>query len=123
MDNNYEENTKTKKFYLPAIRKAMYFSKTSEKFKMLCDYLESIVKEGQAIYMTSVFDIGDIMYGYKLGVNGDDIMEAFDLKPGPIVKKVLDKVLEQAFVSPKIYMKKENCLMLAEGILYDKIKS
>ena len=117
MENNYEENTKTKKFYLPAIRKAMYFSKTSEKFKMLCDYLESIVKEGQAIYMTSVFDIGDIMYGYKLGVNGDDIMEAFDLKPGPIVKKVLDKVLEQAFVSPNIYMKKENCLMLIKKIV------
>lgn len=117
-DSDYRSyNDGSQHFYLPTIRKAMYYSKTPEKFRMLCDYLESIVKEGQAIYMTSVFDIGDIMYGYKLGVNGDDIMKEFDIKPGPVIKDLLDSLLESAFVSPNIYMKKENCLMLAEGII------
>lgn len=115
-------NNDGQEFYLPNIRKAMYFSKTSEKFKLLCDYLEAIGRYGNAIYTTSIFDIGDIMYGYKLGVNGDDIMEKFNIKPGPIIKDLLDSLLESAFVFPETYNKKDCCLMRVEGILYHKLQ-
>lgn len=109
-------------FYLPNIRKAMYYSKTSDKFKLLTDYLEAIGRDGQAIYMTSIFEIGDIMYGYKLGVNGDDIMNAFGIKPGPQVKYLLGSLIESAFVFPEIYKKKDCCLMKIEGILNNAIE-
>ena len=115
-------NDGDQQFYFPNIRKAMYFSKTPEKFKLLCDYLEAIGRDGNAIYATCVFDIGDIMYGYKLGVNGDDIMKEFDIKPGPIIKDLLDSLLESAFVFPEIYKKKDCCLMRVEGILYHKLQ-
>ena len=109
-------------FYLPNIRKAMYYSKTLDKFKLLTDYLEAIGRDGQAIYMTSIFEIGDIMYGYKLGVNGDDIMNAFGIKPGPQVKDLLGSLIESAFVFPEIYKKKDCCLMKIEGILNNAIE-
>ena len=116
-------NDGNQNYYLPNIRKAMYFSKTPEKFRMLCDYLESIVKEGLAIYMTSVFDIGDIMYGYKLGVNGDDIMKEFDIKPGPMIKDLLNSLLESAFIFPEMFKEKDSCLMRVKGFLYDKLET
>ena len=116
--NNGEQH-----FYLPNIRKAMYFSKTSDKFKLLTDYLEAIGKDGQAIYMASIFEIGDKMYGYKLGVNGDDIMETFDIKPGPKIKDLLEGLLESAFVFPETYKKKDCCLMKIKGIIYNKLTS
>ena len=104
------ENRVESKYYLPQIRAAMYYSKTPERFKQLTNYLEDIRKEGKLIYMSSIFDIGDIMYNYKLGANGNDIMEAFGLEPGPKVKEYLDYLLKQAFVFPKMYMHKETCL-------------
>ena len=116
-------NDGNQNYYLPNIRKSMYFSKTSEKFKLLCDYLEAIGKDGNAIYTTSIFDIGDIMYGYKLGVNGNDIMETLDIKPGPMIKDLLNSLLESAFVFPEMFKEKDSCLMRVKGFLYDKLET
>ena len=105
------------RFNLSEIRKAMYYAKTPERFSMLTDYLEAINKDGKNIYMESVFTIGDIMYGYKLGVNGNDIMEAFNIEPGPKVKEVLDYLLKRAFRYPEGYSDKEYCLEIAKSFI------
>lgn len=102
-------------FDLNKIRKAMYYSKTADRFSMLTDYLEAISKDGAEIYMISIFDIGDIMYGYKLGVNGYDIMEAFDIKPGPKVKNLLNFLIKNAFTDPSKYLDKNYCLEILKN--------
>lgn len=109
-------------YYLPNIRKAMYFSKTPERFLMLTNYLEAIGKDGKAIYAESIFKIGEIMYGYKLGANGDDIMETLGIKPGPMIKDLLNSLLESAFVFPEMFKEKDSCLMRVKGFLYDKLE-
>lgn len=116
-DVDYRIDYKT--FDLSKIRKAMYYSKTADRFLMLTDYLEAVSKDGSKIYMVSIFDIGDIMYGYKLGVNGYDIMEAFDIKPGPKVKNLLDFLIKNAFTDPSKYIDKNYCL----EILKNKIEN
>ena len=102
-------------FDLNKIRKAMYYSKTADRFSMLTDYLEAVSKDGAEIYMISIFDIGDIMYGYKLGVNGYDIMEAFDIKPGPKVKNLLNFLIKNAFTDPSKYLDKNYCLEILKN--------
>ena len=102
-------------FDLNKIRKAMYYSKTADRFSMLTDYLEAVSKDGAEIYMISIFDIGDIMYGYKLGVNGYDIMEAFDIKPGPKVKNLLNFLIKNAFTNPSKYLDKNYCLEILKN--------
>lgn len=102
-------------FDLNKIRKAMYYSKTADRFSMLTDYLEAVSKDGAEIYMISIFDIGDIMYGYKLGVNGYDIMEAFDIKPGPKVKNFLNFLIKNAFTDPSKYLDKNYCLEILKN--------
>ena len=43
---------------------------------------------------------GTAMFGYKLPLNGRDVMEVMGLQPGPEVKKYLDYLLELAFAHP-----------------------
>ena len=43
---------------------------------------------------------GTAMFGYKLSLNGRDVMEVMGLQPGPEVKKYLDYLLELAFAHP-----------------------
>lgn len=42
------------------------------------------------------------MFEYKLPVNGNDIMDVFNIKPGPKIKKYLDKSLDIVFDNPYI---------------------
>lgn len=114
-DVDYKIDYKT--FDLSKIRKAMYYSKTADRFSMLTDYLEAVSKDGSEIYMTSIFDIGDIMYGYKLGVNGNDIMEKFSISPGPFIKKALNTLLKEAFHSPEEFLDKNHCFEVVQSIM------
>jgi tRNA nucleotidyltransferase/poly(A) polymerase len=114
-DVDYKIDYKT--FDLSKIRKAMYYSKTADRFSMLTDYLEAVSKDGSEIYMTSIFDIGDIMYGYKLGVNGDDIMKKFSVSPGPFIKKALNALLREAFHSPEEFLDKNHCFEIVKSIM------
>lgn len=59
--------------------------------------------------------IGSVMFGYKLPINGNDIMNEFSIKPGPDVKNVLDQVLHCAFNDPNIT--REVALSYAKGAL------
>ena len=42
------------------------------------------------------------MFEYKLPVNGNDIMNVFNIKPGPKIKEYLDKSLDIVFDNPYI---------------------
>ena len=112
-----DENGVESRFKLGEIRKAMYYAKTPERFLMLTNYLEAISKDGKAIYTESIFKIGDIMYGYKLGANGDDIMGTFNIKPGPKVKNLLNYLMKRAFMYPTKYLDKEYCLEIAKSFI------
>jgi poly(A) polymerase len=98
------------------IRKAMYESKTPERFHKLTQYLTSIGLNGLEIFLKSQLKVGDIMYGYKLGINGNDIIETLKYQPGPIIKTVLDTLLSESFSDPLKYIDKEECLTLIENI-------
>ena len=42
------------------------------------------------------------MFGYKLPVDGNDIMKTLDIEGGPIIKKILDELLDLAFSDPTL---------------------
>ena len=48
------------------------------------------------------------MFGYKLPINGEDVMRGLNLKPGVVVKNILDSFLKMSFVNPNIT--RETCL-------------
>jgi hypothetical protein len=98
------------------IRKAMYESKTMEKFYKLTQYLTSINLNGTKVFLRSQIEVGDIMYGYKLGINGNDIIKKLKYQPGPIIKTVLDTLLSESFSDPLKYVDKEECLTFIENI-------
>lgn len=54
------------------------------------------------------------MFGYKLPINGNDVMEVFDLKPGPKIKQILDKCLKYAFSHP--HAGKDEMLKYAKSV-------
>ena len=51
-----------------------------------------------------IFDVEDLdmMFGYKLPVNGDDVMELLNIGPSKQIKTILDKIMEAAYENPKI---------------------
>ncbi|MBP5457969.1 MAG: HD domain-containing protein [Paludibacteraceae bacterium] len=49
-----------------------------------------------------MISVGDDMFGYKLPINGDDIMKTFGLEPGKEVKTYLAHALKVAFSEPGI---------------------
>ena len=54
------------------------------------------------------------MFGYKLPVTGNDIMEILDIEPGPIIAKINKRLLNQAFLDPGI--SRGRCIQLLPGI-------
>ena len=59
-------------------------------------------------YSFALHNVGSKMFGYKLPINGNDVMEALNIKGGPIIKTVLDELLDYAFYDPDIT--KEECI-------------
>ena len=55
------------------------------------------------------------MFGYKLPVNGDDIMKEYNLEPGPLIKEILEYLQTQCFFNH--YQTKEVLLKSVKGIL------
>ncbi len=55
------------------------------------------------------------MFGYKLPVDGNTIMEVLNLKPSPIMSEINKRLLNKAFLDPDIT--KEECIKLLPGIL------
>ena len=78
-----------------------------EHFRNLVDVSKAmcIRKEGKnEACFDFLFDVEDIdmMFGYKLPVTGDDVMELLEIGPGPEIKNVLNMLMEEAYENPKI---------------------
>jgi poly(A) polymerase len=52
-------------------------------------------------YLNEVSDI-EMMFGYKLPINGNDVMEVLNIQPCKTVKSVLDKLMGIAYEWPRI---------------------
>ena len=52
-------------------------------------------------FLDEVSDI-DMMFGYKLPVDGNDIMDVLEIGPCKEIKVILDKLMEKAYENPKI---------------------
>ena len=58
-------------------------------------------KRGCFDFLEKVSDI-DMMFGYKLPINGNDVMETLKIGPCSTIKTVLDKLMDVAYEDPKI---------------------
>lgn len=54
------------------------------------------------------------MFGYKLPVTGEDIMNTLGIGPGPIISEINKRLLNQAFMDPGI--SRGRCIQLLPGI-------
>lgn len=70
---------------LIAVAKAMNLLEKEECFK----------------YLYTVDDV-DMMFGYKLPVDGNDIMDVLEIGPGKEIKIILNELMEKAYENPKI---------------------
>lgn len=109
--NKYKDYT----FIKPTVRQIMFECKTFSRFCCLTSFLEAIEKKGYELKLIGILDVGDVMFGYKLPVNGDDIMKEYNLKPGPLIKEILEYLQTQCFFNP--YLTKDTLLKSVQSIL------
>lgn len=112
-----EKGTKYKDytFIKPTVRQIMFECKNFSRFCRLTSFLEAIEKKGNELKLTGMFEVGDVMFGYKLPVNGDDIMKEYNLEPGPLIKEILDYLQTQCFFNP--FNSRDTLLKSVQGIL------
>lgn len=112
-----EKGTKYKDytFIKPTVRQIMFECKNFSRFCRLTSFLEAIEKKGNELKLKGMFEVGDVMFGYKLPVNGDDIMKEYNLEPGPLIKEILEYLQTQCFFNP--YVSKDTLLKSVQGIL------
>ena len=97
-----------------SIRKLQYKCKNQEKFDMLLRLIDadnnSHAQEhclpNQVRNIRTISEdmkkFGTDMFGYKLPVDGNDIMEYKNLKPGPDVRKYMNFILKECYANPLI---------------------
>ena len=101
---------------MKTLRKMMYKAKTEDRFKHLVEVIDAdnkshkkehcMFNQGKNILEAAANE--KRMFGYKLPIDGDDVMEVLGIEPGPKVKKYLDHCLKLAFNNPEIT--KEACI-------------
>ena len=108
-----------------SLHKLLYECKTFEMFKSLmriieCDN-EAHAKDccihnqySELVAKVELEGSHSKMFGYKLPVTGEDIMNVLGLEPGPIIAEINKRLLNQAFLDPEI--SKERCIKLLPGI-------
>lgn len=107
------------------LNKMIYECKTFERFKSLmriieCDNLSHahdccIYNQYNGLVDKVSNSTGHMkMFGYKLPVTGEDIMETLGIGPGPIISEINKRLLNQAFMDPGIT--KGRCIQLLPGI-------
>ena len=89
---------------IKGLRKFMYECKTSSRFINALSVFRA--DEGEEfrrlVFSTALKEVGNKMFDYKLPVNGNDIMKTLDIEGGPIIKKILDELLDLAFSDPTL---------------------
>lgn len=107
------------------LNRLLFECKTYERFESLmkiieCDNLAH--KEGCCIFnqykeLTEKVKNSDTymkMFGYKLPVTGNDIMETLGIGPGPVISEINNRLLKKAFLDPGIT--RGRCLQLLPGL-------
>jgi len=108
-----------------SLNKLCYECKTFERFKSLmriieCDneaHAKDCCIHNQYVELVKRVESDENhmkMFGYKLPVTGEDIMEVLDIKPGPIIAEINKRLLNQAFMDPGI--SRGRCIQLLPGI-------
>ena len=90
------------------LRKFMYDCEKLPRFIHSLSILSFYGVDKAETYGFALRNVGNKMFGYKLPVNGNDVMEVLNIKGGPIIKTILDELLDYAFYDPDIT--KEECI-------------
>lgn len=89
---------------IKGLRKFMYECKTASRFINALSVFRA--DEGEEfrrlVFSTALKEVGNKMFDYKLPVDGNDIMKTLDIEGGPIIKKILDELLDLAFSDPTL---------------------
>lgn len=89
---------------MKGLRKFMYECKTLPRFIHALSIFRA--DEGEEFHRwvlgTALKNVGNKMFGYKLPVDGNDIMKTLDIEGGPIIKQILDELLDLAFDDPTL---------------------
>jgi poly(A) polymerase len=104
-----------------AANKFMYVCGTRERFGRVCRVIEddNLAHErshcitGQYAAFMERAD-NSKMFGYKLPIDGNDVMEGLGIGPGPAVKEVLKGVMTHAFNNPDIT--RERCMKIMKEV-------
>lgn len=102
------------------LNKFIYKCKTPERFENLirvieCDNLahhEDHCIWGQYDFLKTKKD--SKFLGYKLPINGEDVMKILGIEPGPMVKMVLNQVMSRVFAHPNYT--RDECLNQVKGV-------
>jgi putative nucleotidyltransferase with HDIG domain len=111
-----------------SINKFMYICGTEERFLRTCQVIEAdnLAHEkshcitGQYARFVECAE-NSKMFGYKLPINGDDVINELGIEPGPIIKEILKQVLANAYSNPDI--SRESCLKLMKQAYKNVLKS
>ena len=105
---------------IKTLRKLMYKCKTEERFINLMEVIDADnnAHKKEHCLPNQVINIVDAMkkeiqdntsmFGYKLPIDGNDVMEVLGIEPGPNVKKYLEHCIKMAFNNPNLT--KEDCI-------------
>lgn len=102
--------------FTPAsIRKVQYLAKSYDNLFNACTIFVSVMnRKGdierveKIINMTKkMIEKGQAMFGYKLPVNGNDVMEILNINPSKNVKRYLNLLMDMAYVNP--FITKKEC--------------
>lgn len=89
---------------IKGLRKFMYECKTLPRFINALSVFRA--DEGEEfrrlVFSTALKEVGNKMFGYKLPVDGNDIMKTLDIEGGPIIRKILNELLDLAFEDPTL---------------------
>lgn len=90
-----------------AIRKVQYFAKSFDNLFNACTVFDAVMKQTdrveKIISMTvEMIKNGQAMFGYKLPVDGDDVMRILNIPPSEKVKSYLNLLMDMAYVNPFI---------------------
>lgn len=107
-----------------SLNKLLYECKTQERFDALikvieCDNMShksehNIHNQYYELWLRSKSEKHRTMFGYKLPITGDDIMETLHIGPGPMVREIIRRLTNKAFQDP--FITREQCIKFLPGI-------
>lgn len=110
-----------------SINKFMYTCGNEERFIRTCQVIEAdnLAHEkshcitGQYARFVECVKTSK-MFGYRLPINGDDVINEFGIEPGPIIKEILKHVMNNVYSNPDI--SRESCLKLMKQAYKNVLK-